>query len=1044
MRSIKYHLLTIICVFSFAISGLAQVTSSSITGTVKNAAGEIQPGATVKAIHQPTGTVSTVQTDRAGIYNIVNLIPGGPYSVVATFVGFENIEQNDIRLQLGENLRLDLVFGQTRSTELETVTITGSRVPRKTGAATSIGKEQIASLPTLSRGLSDFTRLTPQANGNSFGGANNRFNNITIDGAVNNDVFGLSGSGTPGGQAGTQPISLDAISELQVVLAPYDVSYGNFTGAGVNAVTRSGTNNFEGSVYYFVRNENTIGRDPVTKVASDEFSIKQYGFRLGGPIIKNKLFFFVNGELGREATPSLYNIGQSSVASNATEINALADYVKNTYGYDVGGTGLVNTQRRSDKVFARLDWNINDVHRLTLRHNYIKAYDDIFSRSNTYFRFGNNGYRFNNEQNITVMELKSRFSNQVSNSLIIGLHKIRDFRSTSGDLFPQVEIAHNNGTIQFGSDRSSTANALDQDIFEITDNLKLFKGAHTITIGTHNEFYKFSNLFINNLNGRWQYSSLDAFYRDSARAFTTTFSQDPSNPMPRAAFNAAQLGLYIQDEWRVNNLFSLTYGLRADMPFINTTPPDNPAAKTLGDYSTSNIPNKQILWSPRVGFNYDLRGDKKYVLRGGVGIFTGRVPFVWISNQFSNTGLMLSTISQNASANNPDAINGGNGFIPDATQQHTAIGNVGNTYELNLIDKDFKLPQVLRGNLALDMKLPGGINATVEAMYSKTINNVLYKDVNLDYNSQTVVNPEYNNGADKRIAFGPDNNARRINDNITNAIFITNSNDGYAYNLTASLNKSWSWLYLQAAYNYNMAKDINSGTSSTAMSNWEFVQVVGDPNNPALAYSSHMLRHRITGVATFNLTWSEATKTTISLFYQGNSGQRFTYLVNGDLNSDGRFGNDLLYVPKDASEIKFLDRMSGSTVLNTAQQQSDAFMEYINNDPYLSTRKGKYAERNGAELPWQHVVDMRIARDYFFKIGGKKHSVQLTLDIFNFTNLLNKDWGRQYFVTNQASTILSTVSRSGQVGYNFTPGTDVKSMSFGSRWQGQFGIRYSF
>ncbi|WP_126971492.1 TonB-dependent receptor [Gynurincola endophyticus] len=1043
MRSIKYHLLTIICVFSFAISGLAQVTSSSITGTVKNAAGEIQPGATVKAIHQPTGTVSTVQTDRAGIYNIVNLIPGGPYSVVVTFVGFENIEQNDIRLQLGENLRLDLVFGQTKSAELETVTITGSRVPRKTGAATSIGKEQIASLPTLSRGLSDFTRLTPQANGNSFGGANNRFNNITIDGAVNNDVFGLAGSGTPGGQAGTQPISLDAISELQVVLAPYDVSYGNFTGAGVNAVTRSGTNNFEGSVYYFVRNENTIGRDPVTKAASDEFSIKQYGFRLGGPIIKNKLFFFVNGELGRETTPSLYNIGQSSVASNATEINTLADYVRTTYGYDVGGTGLVNTQRRSDKVFARLDWNINDVHRLTLRHNYIKAYDDIFSRSNTIFRYGNNGYRFNNEQNITVMELKSRFSNQVSNSLIIGLHKIRDFRSTSGALFPQVEIAHNGGTIQLGSDRSSTANALDQDIFEITNNLKLFKGAHTITIGTHNEFYKFSNLFINNLNGRWQYQSLQAFYDNRPNTFATTFSNIPGEEKPRAAFNAAQLGLYIQDEWRVNNLFSLTYGLRADMPLINTTPADNPAAKTLGDYSTSNVPNKQILWSPRVGFNYDLRGDKKYVLRGGVGIFTGRVPFVWISNQFSNTGLMLSTISQNGGDANPSQVNGGNGFIPDATQQHTAVGNVGNTFEMNLIDKDFKLPQVLRANIAVDMKLPGGINGTLEAMYSQTINNVLYKDINLDYSNQGTVNQQYNQGADQRVAYGSTNNDRRINDNITNAIFITNTNKGHTYNLTASLNKSWSWLYLQAAYNYNIAKDINSGTSSTALSNWEFVQVVGDPNIPSLAYSSHMLRHRITGVATFNLEWSEATKTTISFFYQGNSGQRFTYLTNADLNSDGRTGNDLLYVPANASEIKFNTYTTGG-VTYTPQQQSDAFFAYIDGDKYLSSRKGKYAERNGAELPWQHVVDMRIARDYFFKIAGKKHSVQLTLDIFNVTNLINKEWGRQYFVSNQAATVLGTSGSGAGAGYTFNPNYNLRSMNFGSRWQGQFGVRYSF
>ncbi len=1041
MRSIKYHLFTLICVLAFTTNSFAQVTSSSMTGSVKSPSGEILEGVTVKATHVPTGTVFTVMTDRSGIYNLVNLIPGGPYSIEVSYVGMNTIEESNIRLQLGETYRLDLSFS-SGTDNLDVVTVTGTRTPRKMGASTSIGKDQIDALPTLSRSLQDYTRLTPQANGNSFGGMNNRFNNITIDGAVNNDVFGLSGSGTPGGQAGTQPISLDAISEIQVVLAPYDVTFGNFTGAGVNAVTRSGTNHFEGSAYYFVRNENTIGKDPRTRADADEFTIKQYGFRFGGPIIKNKLFFFVNAELGREATPTLYNAGESTVASSEAEINTLADFIRTNYGYDVGSTGLVNNKRQSDKIFARIDWNINDIHRLTVRHNYISAYDDIFSRTNTYFRYGNNGYRFNNKQNITVAELRSRFSNQLSNSLIVGLHRIRDYRSTFGNLFPQVEIAHNGGTIQLGSDRSSTANALDQDIFEITDNLKLFKGQHTITIGTHNEFYKFSNLFINNLNGRWRYQSLQDFYDNRPNQFDVTFSQDPGNPKPRAAFNAAQLGLYVQDEFRINNLFTLTYGLRADLPLINTTPADNPAAKTLGDYSTSYIPNKQVLWSPRIGFNYDIKGDKSLILRGGAGIFTGRVPFVWISNQFSNTGLMLSTISQSGGSANPSQVNGGNGFISDPNQQHTATGTAGNTFELNLIDKDFKLPQVLRGNIALDMKLPGGINATVEGMYSKTLNNVLYQDVNLT-DPVGVVNQEYNQGADQRIAYAGTNSGRRINPNITNAIYITNTNDGYAYNLTASLKKSWNWVYLQGSYNYNIAKDINSGTSSTAMSNWEFMQVVGNPNEPALAYSTHMLRHRFTGVASFNLEWSEKAKTVLSFFYQGSSGQRFTYLTNADLNSDGRTGNDLIYVPANPSEIKFVTYTTGG-VTYTPQQQSDAFFNYIENDSYLKTRKGKYAERNGAELPWQHIVDVRLAQDISLFISGKKHTIQLTLDIFNFTNLLNKEWGRQYFVSNQAATILGTSGSGANAGFTFNPNYDVKSMSFSSRWQGQFGIRYIF
>lgn len=1057
MRRITVSLLCFMLAL-ITVPVVGQVTTSSISGTVKSAAGEALAGATVSALHTPTGTSYTTVTSREGVFNIVNMIPGGPYTIEISFVGFNAYKETDVTLRLGETSRIDpsLSPAGTQLTDVVVAAARGSSISgrRKTGASTSIGKEQLASMPSLSRSLQDFTRFVPQANGNSFGGASNRFNNITIDGAVNNDVFGLSGSGSPGGQAGTTPISLDAIQEIQVVLAPYDITYGNFTGAGINAVTRSGTNNMEGSVYYFFRNEGTVGKDPISRIKTADFGDKQYGLRIGGPIIKNKLFFFINGELARRNAPTINNAGENGALITADEAQDLADDLQTRFGYDVGTFGAFDAQTQSDKLFGRLDWNIDAKHRLTVRHNYINAFDDNISRSSSLFRFGNNTYRFNNKQNITVAELRSRFSNRLSNNLIVGMHRIRDFRTTYGTLFPSVEISHNNGTIQLGSERSSTANELDQDIFEITDNLKLFSGKHTFTFGTHNEFFKFRNLFINNLNGRWRFGTLNDWYGDFPRQFDVTFSANKgASTKPSAEFRAAQLGFYVQDEIQFNSQVRLTAGVRVDVPILGTKPAFNAIVDSTFDqqYSTSHTPNGQVLVAPRVGFNWDVTGDRSKILRGGIGIFSGRVPFVWLSNQFSNTGLLLRTTSQtdNSPTAAPFTVNGGN-FEPDPGAQD-GIGSAGNSFEVNMIDKKFKLPQVLRGDIALDVQLPGGINATFEAIYSKTLNNVFYQDVNLTDPVGNAPDPAYNNGADDRTTYAGSSSARRKNPSITNAILITNTSKGYTYNLGFSLNRTWKNVFVQFAYNHNSANDVNSGASSTALSNWEFVQVVGNPNAAPLATSNYEMKHRFTGIVALNFDYAKFFRTSVSFFYQGISGQPFTYVINGDLNSDGRFGNDLLYVPRDASEINFIEFLDRSNnVVYTRQQQQDAFQAFIDNDKYLSKLRGGYTERNGRSTPWEHVIDARIAQDFYVMTGGKKHTLQVTFDIFNFTNLLNKEWGRQFFVTNQAYNILTTINRtSGPVayqgkGYNFAVGARPWTMGFASRWQGQIGLRYTF
>ena len=1033
----------------------AQVTSSSITGIVRSA-NEPLAGATISALHQPTGTVFRTASLPQGIYNLVNLIPGGPYSIEVSFVGYQTYKQDTIYLALGENTRVDVALAASTGNLTEVIVTGGTTARRKTGASTNISKQQIESLPTLNRSLSDLTRITPQANGNSFGGMNNRYNNITIDGAVNNDVFGLAGSGTPGGQANSTPISLDAIQEVQVVLAPYDITYGNFTGAGINAVTRSGTNQFQGSIYYFTRSESTVGKDPVTRVKTANFSNKQYGIRIGGPIIKNKLFFFLNGDLSRIEQPTLFNAGETGSLLSATEAQGLVDTLKRRYGYDAGSFGAYATQTQSDKIFGRIDWNISEKHRLTIRHNYIKAYDDNISRSPTLFRFGNNAYRFNNNQNITVAEIRSRFSSKLSNSLILGNHKIRDFRETMGSLFPFIEISKgsaNNG-IQLGSERSSTANELDQDIFEITDNLRIFLGRHTVTVGTHNEFFKFRNLFINNFNGRWTFSDIAAFNANNPRQVQVGYSNLAGDPKPSARFSAAQFGVYAQDEIQVDQNFRLTIGLRADMPLVRDEPLFNKSVDSTfkSQYSTSNIPNKQLLWSPRVGFNYDVEGDRSVIVRGGLGIFTGRVPFVWISNQFSNNGLLLNTInvSDNTSTT-PNEVNNGKGFEPDVAKQST-VGTAGRTFEVNLIDKDFKFPQVFRVNLASDFRLPGNILATLEGIYTKTLNNIAYSNVNLAPPAG-VVDPAYNNGFDKRIAYSSSTGAggRRVNPNITNAILLSNSNKGYSYNFTVQLSKTWKRLFASFAYNHNDATDLNSGASSTALSNWEFVQIVGNPNDPKLITSNYALTHRLTSVVAVNIPYAKYFRTSIALFYSGNSGQKFTYLVNGDLNSDGQFSNDLMYVPKNLSEIRFVDILnSDNTVRVTAATQAAAFDLYVSKDSYLNSRRGNYTERNQSNTPWEHVIDMRLAQDFYITVGENRHTLQLTFDVFNFTNLINKEWGRLYSVANQAYSIITSVNRStGPVasrgkGYNYTPGSIPWNTNFASRFQGQLGLRYSF
>jgi Carboxypeptidase regulatory-like domain len=1029
----------------------AQVTTSAMNGIITDKSGEGLPGATVIAVHTPTNTQYVAPTNSEGRFNLQNMRVGGPYTIRVSFVGYKEAVRENIFLSLGQNQRLDINLSESEQT-LGEVVVSVRRDPvinaGRTGAATSVQREQIERLPTLNRSLQDFTRLNPQTNGNSVGGSNNRFNNITIDGAVNNDVFGLSGSGTPGGGAGTQPIALDAIQEIQVVVAPYDVKLGNFTGGGINAVTRSGTNELSASIYGYGRNQNTVGRSVTRNAAGDyekaaDFRNYQTGARVGGAIVKDKVFFFLNGEISRRNEPLQFNPGTSQSRFRQGQLDSLATYVRETYGYDVGTTGNITRRTNSDKIFARLDFNLSDRHQLTLRHNYVSAFDDNISRGSANFRYGNNSYLFNSTTNSSVAELNSRFG-RFSNNLLLSYNRIRDNRQIAGSLFPQVQIDDNGRRFLFGTERSSAANELDQDIFEFTDNVTASFGKHTVTVGTHNEVFKFRNLFLNNYNGSYTFTSLANFYARRPANISATYSLDPNNRFPAAKFTAAQLGFYAQDEYSPVENVRITAGLRLDVPYFPDKPGFNQTVTTtFGEkIRTDNTPSGQLLWAPRVGFNWDVNNDTKVQLRGGTGIFSGRVPFVWLSNSYINNGLQTGTIF----LNNPATFEPNTENIPT-----TFASGVQRTTEINVMSKDFKIPQVWRTNLAVDFRLPGDIVATLEGIYSKTLNDIYYKDINLKAPIGRLAGP------DNRPVYSSSTsgaNSRRVNDAYTNVFLLDNTSKGYRYNMTGQLQKSFkSGLNTMVAYTYGLAKDVNSGLSSTANSNWRFNQVQFDPNNPELSFSAFDQRHRVLATGGYTLRYLEdKLATSFSLVYEGLSGRPFTYLYGQgrDLNNDlGQSGNDLLYVPRDQSEITLVPTNSSDT--RTPAQIWGALNSFIENDPYLRTRRGQYVERSGARMPWTHQVDIRIAQSLNFLGGGKKNVLEVSLDIINFGNLLNREWGRQYSIANNSVELLRPESTGANVRPTFSFPSSFSTTNrawdiapFASRWQGQLGVRYSF
>ena len=1064
----KKKLLSFLILTSLVISSqwvFAQVTTSGINGQVTDVNGETLTGATVMAVETQTSSEYATISDDKGYFYLPNMNPGGPYKVTVTFVGFSPFVKDELYLTLGQTFKLNVELSES-ATELTGVEIIANKNDvfdgNRTGAETVIDRERINSIPSISGDLNDFTRLTPQASvigdGISIAGSNNRYNSVMIDGTINNDVFGLAANGMNGGQTGVSAISYEAIDQFQVVIAPYDVRMSGFAGGGINAVTKRGTNKFFGSAYYKFRNQGLAGKTPgevdegVSREKLADFKAMTYGLTIGGPIIKDKLFFFVNAEFQKDETPQPFDISNYTGKSSEAQLNALGNLFREAYGYDPGDY-LNNTRElNGTKILTRFDYNINKNHKLMFRYQYVYGESvgpSQTNKNNIYFY--NSGVLFPSTTHTAAIELKSIFGSEYSNNLKLGFTSVNDDRNVMGDKFPGVTIKDGSGTIHLGGEIYSTGNQLKQNIFTLTDNFQIYKGQHVITVGTHNEFYDIYNLFMRRAYGDYTFDSVSGVMQgDLASDYRIGYSlvDDIRGDGSKAAadFNAMQIGFYIQDEYQVNSNFKLTGGIRLDIPVFMDDPLERPGfndttiAKLEQYYDlkgarSGKMPKSQFLWSPRVGFNWDIKGDASFQLRGGTGIFTSRVPFVWPAGSYTNNGMMIGDYRDR----------NGVVFNPDWQTQTVGGPNAPSGSQIDLYTEDFKFPQVWRTNLAADKKLPGGLLATVEFIYTKTINNVLWKDVNLK--------PAWGNATgtpDDRPLYKTYKNG--IESEYGQIMLGDNTNKGYTYNITAQLSKQFDFgLFASLAYTYGKAESIFDGTSSQNSSQWNYLVSNPVPRNEAgVAISDFDLGNRIIGLASYKIEYAKHLATSITLVYNGQTGRPFSYIYNdysGSFTNEAYAGPQLIYIPKEQSDIIFV---------GTAEEQQSQWNDldaYINQDKYLSEHRGDYAERNASRLPWTNIFDLKIAQDIFVTSGEYKHTLQVTFDVFNLGNMINNNWGRMYYATNNNVGLIlfegfqedgSTPEFSFDRPKDDEPWNLDDSGLNSSRWQAMIGIRYKF
>ena len=1041
---------------TMTLTAVAQVTTSSMAGKVTfEGSDETIIGATVQAVHEPSGTRYTAVTNANGRYAIQGMRTGGPYNVTVSYIGHQTKTLRGITLQLAETYILDVWLSEDAN-QLTEVLVSGKASKfsvEKTGAVTNITSAQITNLPTVSRSITDVTRLSPYGgNGMSFVGSDGRLANFTIDGANFNNNFGLS-SNLPGGG---NPVSIDAIEEMQVVIAPFDVRQTNFIGGGVHAITKSGTNTFKGSAYIYHQNENLRGdaveREQISG-ARDKDRTTTYGFTLGGPIIKDKLFFFMNFEKDSDTYPNVYGYTTGTTTSKVDMAKALEIYdavvaQSKAAGYEYTGSLPSNQDNytKSNKATVKLDWNINKANKLSFRWGLVDAKKLNSTSGASSLCATDYSYDFVSKTNNFVAELQSRLSDNLSNELRVSYVRVRDHREPKGDPFPMIQINNvGGGTLYLGNERSSEKNHLYQDSYVITDNLTWYKDNHTITFGTHNEFYTFTNLFLQDVYGTYYFSNpsdfLTSFKLNQYRVqlvntdITGTEDWEPT-------FHAGQFGLYAQDKWAVNDKFELTYGLRLDMPVFFDVPDENEPftayAKSRGwDVKTNQMPKATPLFSPRVGFRYDIAGDGKYILRGGVGLFTGRIPFVWFSNNFSNTGVQFQTYNVYSSGlGGVAAIK----YNPKGQAEVATALTPGGSQTINVMDPDFKMAQTAKLDLGFDFNALG-IDWTVEGIYSKTINDILYNQLSYEANNTTYGATYTDQSFDTRPMYTRTAGVSPFN----NIYMLTNTNKGRTINLMLQAQKSFPFgLDLNASYTYTNAKGVFNGTSSVAQSNFNYNYHHSNPNSPEMGNSAFNIPHQIKVSASYHKSYGRgnAWTTSAGAVYIGTSGAAYSIYYYGDLNNDSSNGNDLMWIPTDA-QVEKMTFVANSDY--TAAQQADNMKAWLGSERYLKDHRGEYYDRYADNMPFESHFDLHLGQKYSFRVAGQIHSVELTADLINAANLLNPKWGRSY--GGGLNGYFSPVTYKGSGKFQFLQPADYTMFNysdFASRWKLQLGLRYSF
>jgi hypothetical protein len=1074
--------------------GAQGVTTAAITGTVTDSAGSRLDGARVTAVHGPSGTTYTATTRADGRFTIPGMRVGGPYRVRAALVGYRPEAQDGVQLTLG--VTADLRFRLTQvSVELEAITVTATTSAvfssERTGAATTVASEQIAHLPTINRRVEDLLRLTPQYSpmsfGFSFAGQDNRLNNMTIDGSYFNNSFGLAGQ--PGDRTSVSPVSLDALEQLQVNIAPYDVRQGNFVGAGINMVTKSGTNEYTGSMFYNTRSNDFVGTQAGPSTFNPgTFQYRDIGVALGGPIIRNRLFFFGSFEDDRQTTPGTTFRATTGAPSDtganvtrvlASDLDALSTYLQTNFNYATGPYQGYDFKTPSTRFLARLDYNLNDRNKLSLRYNLLNSSADILVSNSNSLGFGNrrssrNALSFANSnyailENIRsiVGEWNSSLGKNMSNNLIVGYNTSDESRkSIAPPWFPEVEILQGGQPYTtFGFEPFTPDNQLVYNSYQLQDNFTVYLPKHSVTFGVSVEKYHSTNVFFSGAQSIYVYNSLADFYTDAngylanpARTvspvtlnrFQYRYLNIPGLTEPVQPLDVLYSGAYLQDAWRPARNLTLTGGLRIDAPRFKNTAYDNAVADTMTfrdasgapiRYNSGALPGINLLFSPRLGFNYDVGGEQKTQIRGGTGIFTGRPAYVWISNQIGNTGVLTGFISQPGTTAFPFNPN------PDAYKPADSLitGAPAASFQLALTDPKFKFPQLWRSNVAVDQRLPWGLTGTAELMYSKDVNGIAYINANLP-------------GAQTRFT-GPDARPRwtanKIYASVSDATVLTNQGIGSSWNLAFSLERAFQngW-FAKAGYTYGVSKNtVDAG--SIASGSWTGNTIALDPNNPVAANSQFSPGPRVFAAFTYSRDVFGVGPTSLSVYFDGRPAGNNSYRFSNDMNGDGA-SNDLIYVPRNQSEMNFVALNVGTgtcpgptCVVYSPAQQAAAWDAFINQDKYLSQRRGGYTERNGVFLPMVYRADLSISQDVGRNIAGRPNQLQVRLDILNVTNLLDNDWGvGQGFVTTTPLTSAGVDAfgaptyRLATAGGQLITKSVQKVANVADVWRMQLGVRY--